>query len=71
MEHVVKIAPADIPAAAYSTGCRVLSGSVPLFYEKEGNRRAYKKWLKTPEGQRADLTKESRKASKEARYAAR
>lgn len=56
----VKINPADIPADVYDAGCRILSKSIRSFFADPKNRRGYEEWLKTPEGQRADLTKEER-----------
>ena len=56
----VKINPAEIPVDVYETACRILSKSVRSFFEDESNRRGYEEWMKTPEGQRADLSKEDR-----------
>ncbi len=59
--EAVKIKPADIPNDVYETACRILSKSVRSFFENESNRRGYEAWRKTPEGQRAELSKEERK----------
>ena len=60
MEQAARINPADIPADVYDTGCRILSKSIRSFFADPKNRRGYEEWLKTPEGQRADLTKAER-----------
>lgn len=64
MEQAVRIDPVDIPAEVYETGCRILSKSIRTFYAEPKNRRGYEEWLKIPEGQRADLSKEEREKQK-------
>jgi hypothetical protein len=61
MEQIVRINPADIPAEVYDMGCRILSKSIRSFFADSKNRRGYEEWMKTPEGQRADLSREERK----------
>ena len=60
MNGVVKINPSEVPNDVYERTCRVLSRAVKEFYSNPNNRIAYEEWLKTPEGQRAQLSKEER-----------
>lgn len=57
MKRVIKIAPTGIPSAVFSAGSRVLFESVRSFFEDEDKRRAYEKWLETPEGRASELIK--------------
>lgn len=59
--ETVHIDPGKIPDGVYEAGCRILSKSIRLFFENPNNRRGYEEWMKTPEGQRADLSREERK----------
>ena len=59
--ETVKINPADVPDGAYEAGVRILSTSIRSFFENPKNRRGYEEWMKTPEGMRADLSREERK----------
>lgn len=61
MDQAVKVNPADVPDEVYEAGCRILSKSIRAFFRDENNRRGYEEWMKTPEGQRADLSREERK----------
>lgn len=56
----VRINPADIPDDVYDMGCRIISKGIRAFYKNAENRRRYEEWMKTPEGQRANLSKEER-----------
>lgn len=60
MDSKVKINPADIPDDVYDIGCYVLSKCIRRFYKDPKNRKGYEEWMKTPEGQRADLSPEER-----------
>ena len=50
----------EIQDDVYEAGCRILSKSIRKFFDDPKNRRGYEEWMKTPEGQRANLFKEER-----------
>lgn len=67
MNEALKINPDEIPTEVYEAGCRILSQSIRRFFENPDNRSGYEAWMKTPEGQVSELTREERaKAAKSA-----
>ena len=62
MDNKVKIDTASIPDGVYDAMCRLISKHIRTFYNEPKNRKGYEEWMKTPEGQRANLTKEERDA---------
>lgn len=57
----VKVDPDLISDADYEIGCRVLSSAIRLFFSQPGVREDYEAWLRTEEGQLADLPPQKRK----------
>lgn len=62
MDNTVKIDTQSIPDGVYNAMCRIISKQIRDFYKDPKNRKGYEEWMKTPEGQRANLTKEEREA---------
>lgn len=60
-ETKVRVDPDLISDADYEVGCRVLSSAIRLFFSQPGVREDYEAWLKTEEGQLADLPPKERK----------
>ena len=44
----------------YETGCSILNTSVKRFFSLSGVQQEYEEWMKTEEGQRADLSPKER-----------
>lgn len=63
----IKVCAALIPDADYETGCSILNTSVKRFFGLPGVKQEYEEWMKTEEGQRADLSPKERRTYDEQR----
>lgn len=66
MCNKIKVNPNDIPDADFETGCSILDTSVRRFFSLPGIQEEYDEWMKTEEGQMADLPPKERKKRLEA-----
>ena len=57
----IKVVASDIQEADYQTGCSILNTSVKRFFSLPGIQQEYEEWMKTEEGQRADLSPKERR----------
>ena len=59
-ERIAKINPTDVPREVFDVGSRVLAKSIRSFFSNPENQKGYEEWMKTPEGKRAEMSKEER-----------
>lgn len=65
MEQAIKINPEAVPDLSHDIGSYILFNKIWKLRKNPDYRRKYEEWLKTPEGQRAELTREERESNDE------
>jgi len=58
----IRIKVSVLSDAEYETGCSILNTSVKRLFTLPGIQEEYEEWLKTEEGQKADLPKNERRS---------